>query len=78
MLICIILISNLIQLVNTEHDSLQANERVQECLQNAKLARKQIVRYIQVTDADHHFLVNLSFKYSPTARGERRHDRNTD
>lgn len=39
-----------IQLVNTETDSVQSNERVQECLGKAKLARKQIVRYIQVRD----------------------------
>ena len=51
------------QLVNTEHDSLQTNERVQECLQNAKLARKQIVRYIQVSDTDHHSPVNPPFNY---------------
>ncbi|CAL1694031.1 unnamed protein product [Somion occarium] len=41
---------NAITLVNTEHDSLQANERVQECLQNAKVARKQIVRYVQLVE----------------------------
>lgn len=49
--------------MNTEHDSLQTNERVQECLQNAKLARKQIVRYIQVSDTDHHSPVNPPFNY---------------
>ncbi|KAJ3489580.1 hypothetical protein NLI96_g2021 [Meripilus lineatus] len=41
---------NAITLVNTEHDSLQENERVQECLEAAKLARKQIVRYIQMVE----------------------------
>ncbi|EMD41873.1 hypothetical protein CERSUDRAFT_79493 [Gelatoporia subvermispora B] len=41
---------NAITLVNTEHDSLQTNERVQDCLANAKLARKQIVRYVQLVE----------------------------
>lgn len=41
---------NAITLVNTEHDSIQSNERVQECLGKAKLARKQIVRYIQLVE----------------------------
>ena len=36
------------QLVNTETDSLIANERVQDCLEKAKEARKKIVRYVQV------------------------------
>ncbi len=36
------------QLVNTKQESLETNERVQECLAKAKQARKQIVRYIQV------------------------------
>ena len=39
---------NAITLVNTEHDSLQENARVQECLEKAKVVRKQIVRYVQV------------------------------
>lgn len=41
---------NAITLVNTETDSVQSNERVQECLGKAKLARKQIVRYIQLVE----------------------------
>ncbi|KIP10112.1 hypothetical protein PHLGIDRAFT_125773 [Phlebiopsis gigantea 11061_1 CR5-6] len=41
---------NAITLVNTEHDSLVTNERVQECLQKAKLSRKQIVRYVQLVE----------------------------
>ncbi|PBL00503.1 hypothetical protein ARMGADRAFT_1006695 [Armillaria gallica] len=41
---------NAITLVNRETDSLQTNERVQECLSRAKLARKQIVRYIQLVE----------------------------
>lgn len=36
------------QLVNRGTDSLQTNDRVQECLINAKQARKAVVRYIQV------------------------------
>ncbi|ETW87068.1 hypothetical protein HETIRDRAFT_238204, partial [Heterobasidion irregulare TC 32-1] len=49
---------NAITLVNTEHDSLQANERVQECLGKAKQARKQIVRYIQLVE-DEEFIGTL-------------------
>ncbi|KAH9937331.1 uncharacterized protein B0H18DRAFT_1113185 [Fomitopsis serialis] len=41
---------NAITLVNTETDSVQSNERVQECLGKAKLARKQIVRYVQLVE----------------------------
>ncbi|THH00672.1 hypothetical protein EW026_g1887 [Hermanssonia centrifuga] len=41
---------NAITLVNTEHDSLQTNERVLDCLQKAKVARKQIVRYVQLVE----------------------------
>ncbi|PCH34015.1 hypothetical protein WOLCODRAFT_135449 [Wolfiporia cocos MD-104 SS10] len=41
---------NAITLVNTEHDSVQTNERVQECLEKAKAARKQIVRYVQLVE----------------------------
>ncbi|KDQ63321.1 hypothetical protein JAAARDRAFT_120204 [Jaapia argillacea MUCL 33604] len=41
---------NAITLVNTEHDSLPSNERVQDCLATAKHARKQIVRYIQLVE----------------------------
>ncbi|THH19050.1 hypothetical protein EW146_g2057 [Bondarzewia mesenterica] len=49
---------NAITLVNTEHDSLQANARVQECLEKAKQARKQIVRYIQLVE-DEEFIGSL-------------------
>lgn len=35
-------------LVNSAKESITANARVQECLENAKTARKTIVRYIQV------------------------------
>ncbi|TCD68095.1 putative actin patch assembly and actin polymerization protein [Steccherinum ochraceum] len=41
---------NAITLVNTEHDSLQENARVQECLEHAKVVRKQVVRYIQLVE----------------------------
>ncbi|KAF5388507.1 hypothetical protein D9757_004606 [Collybiopsis confluens] len=41
---------NAITLVNPEKDSLQTNERVQECLAQAKTIRKQIVRYIQLVE----------------------------
>ena len=41
---------NAITLVNAETDSLQANERVQECLGKAKLCRKHIVRYTQLVE----------------------------
>ena len=41
---------NAITLVNPQTDSLQANERVQECLDSAKLCRKSIVRYIQLVE----------------------------
>ncbi|KAI0347677.1 hypothetical protein BDW22DRAFT_1364863 [Trametopsis cervina] len=41
---------NAITLVNTENDSLTTNERVQECLQKAKVSRKQIVRYVQLVE----------------------------
>lgn len=37
-----------LQLVNTQQESLEANERVQECLAKVKQVRKQIVRYVQV------------------------------
>ena len=43
---------NAITLVNTENDSLQTNERVQECLTKAKQCRKPIVRYIQLVEND--------------------------
>ncbi|KAF9040439.1 hypothetical protein BDZ89DRAFT_1100184 [Hymenopellis radicata] len=41
---------NAIMLVNTETDSVQTNQRVQECLDTTKLVRKQIVRYIQLVE----------------------------
>ncbi|KZT02488.1 uncharacterized protein LAESUDRAFT_730235 [Laetiporus sulphureus 93-53] len=41
---------NAITLVNTEHDSVAENERVQECLGKAKISRRQIVRYIQLVE----------------------------
>ncbi|TFK36922.1 hypothetical protein BDQ12DRAFT_653761 [Crucibulum laeve] len=41
---------NAITLVNPEIDSLQTNERVQECLVKAKQARKVVVRYIQLVE----------------------------
>lgn len=41
---------NAITLVNPDTDSLQTNERVQDCLEKAKLARKPIVRYIQLVE----------------------------
>ncbi|KAK7059195.1 hypothetical protein VNI00_001822 [Paramarasmius palmivorus] len=41
---------NAITLVNTEKESLLSNARVQDCLQQAKQVRKQIVRYIQLVE----------------------------
>ncbi|KAI0778319.1 hypothetical protein BD413DRAFT_704774 [Trametes elegans] len=41
---------NAMTLVNTAQDSLETNERVQECLTKVKQARKQIVRYIQLVE----------------------------
>jgi LAS seventeen-binding protein 5 len=41
---------NAITLVNPETDSVQTNERVQECLGKAKLCRKPIVRYTQLVE----------------------------
>lgn len=41
---------NAIVLVNTEKDSISTNERVQECLEKAKVARKPVVRYIQLVE----------------------------
>ncbi|KAJ3821202.1 hypothetical protein F5878DRAFT_539847 [Lentinula raphanica] len=43
-------LANAITLVNPEKESLQSSERVQDCLAKAKLARKQIVRYIQLVE----------------------------
>ncbi|KAF8078836.1 hypothetical protein FPV67DRAFT_1690110 [Lyophyllum atratum] len=41
---------NAITLVNPETDSIQTNERVQECLIKAKQAKKPVVRYIQLVE----------------------------
>ncbi|KAF9015593.1 hypothetical protein BDQ17DRAFT_1229348 [Cyathus striatus] len=41
---------NAITLVNPKTESLQSNERVQECLGKAKQARKVVVRYIQLVE----------------------------
>ncbi|KAG8219635.1 hypothetical protein J3R82DRAFT_590 [Butyriboletus roseoflavus] len=41
---------NAIMLVNGDKENIVANPRVQECLQNAKTARKTIVRYIQLVE----------------------------
>ncbi|CDO75490.1 hypothetical protein BN946_scf184935.g26 [Trametes cinnabarina] len=41
---------NAMTLVNTEKERLEDNERVQECLAKVKLARKPIVRYIQLVE----------------------------
>jgi hypothetical protein len=49
---------NAIMLVNSDKESITANARVQECLQNAKTARKTIVRYIQVTSVDESHLLS--------------------
>ncbi|KAH7930500.1 hypothetical protein BV22DRAFT_1054598 [Leucogyrophana mollusca] len=41
---------NAIMLVNAEKESVVTNERVQQCLANAKAVRKPIVRYIQIVE----------------------------
>ncbi|KAG6866052.1 hypothetical protein C0991_009149 [Blastosporella zonata] len=41
---------NAIRLVNPETDNIRTNERVQECLTKAKLARKPVIRYIQLVE----------------------------
>ncbi|KAL0578492.1 hypothetical protein V5O48_003485 [Marasmius crinis-equi] len=41
---------NAITLVNTEKESIETNERVQQCLEMAKHARKMIVRYVQLVE----------------------------
>ncbi|KAG5644603.1 hypothetical protein DXG03_008081 [Asterophora parasitica] len=41
---------NAITLVNPETDSLQTNDRVQECLTKAKQIRKTVIRYIQFVE----------------------------
>jgi len=43
-------LANAITLVNRGTDNLQTNDRVQECLTNAKQARKAVVRYIQLVE----------------------------
>lgn len=42
--------ANALMLVNIENDSVQANDRVQECLVKAEVAKKSIVRYIQLVE----------------------------
>ena len=44
------------KLVNPQQESYESNTRVQECLANVKQARKQIVRYIQVSLTSSNFL----------------------
>ncbi|PPR00039.1 hypothetical protein CVT24_009048 [Panaeolus cyanescens] len=41
---------NAITLVNLKTDTLETNERVQDCLNKAKQARKPVVRYIQLVE----------------------------
>ncbi|KAG6821395.1 hypothetical protein H0H93_014192 [Arthromyces matolae] len=41
---------NAITLVNPKTDDVRTNERVQECLEKAKLARKPVIRYIQLVE----------------------------
>ncbi|KAJ8496122.1 hypothetical protein ONZ45_g12563 [Pleurotus djamor] len=41
---------NAITLVNTDKETISSNERVQECIEKAKLARKPVVRYIQLVE----------------------------
>ncbi|KAI0756863.1 seryl-tRNA synthetase [Daedaleopsis nitida] len=41
---------NAMTLVNTQQESLESNERVQECLIRVKQVRKQVVRYIQLVE----------------------------
>jgi len=43
-------LTNAIMLVNTQSESIQDNERVRECLERAKQARKSVVRYIQLVE----------------------------
>ncbi|KAH7885985.1 hypothetical protein F5I97DRAFT_1181971 [Phlebopus sp. FC_14] len=43
-------LANAIMLVDGDKESIVTNQRVQECLQNAKVARKPIVRYIQLVE----------------------------
>ncbi|GAA5986606.1 hypothetical protein JCM10908_003821 [Rhodotorula pacifica] len=43
---------NALQHVNREKESVTTNARVQECLEKAKLTRKQLIRYIQLIDQD--------------------------
>ncbi len=43
---------NALQLVNREKESVTTNVRVQDCLEKAKLTRKQLIRYIQLIDQD--------------------------
>lgn len=43
---------NAMTLVNTQQESLESNERVQECLDKVKQVRKQIVRYVQLVESE--------------------------
>ncbi|KIJ21957.1 hypothetical protein PAXINDRAFT_159941 [Paxillus involutus ATCC 200175] len=43
-------LANALILVNAGKEKIETNTRVQECLQNAKAARKPIVRYIQLVE----------------------------
>ncbi len=56
--------------MNTEHDSLQTNERVLDCLQKAKVARKQIVRYVQVRTHIHCISSTISSNYQQLVENE--------
>jgi len=49
---------NAIQHVNREHENVQSNLRVQECLLQLKMIRKQIVRYVQLVE-DEQFIGTL-------------------
>ncbi|KAI5121154.1 hypothetical protein M0805_007152 [Coniferiporia weirii] len=41
---------NALTLVNPEHESVQENAKVKECIEMAKLSRKRVVRYIQLVE----------------------------
>ncbi|KAG6380999.1 hypothetical protein JVT61DRAFT_5394 [Boletus reticuloceps] len=62
---------NAITLVNRDKESIIANARVQECLENARAARKAIVRYIQVSSF---YESHSSSRDSPVARRKRGSD----
>lgn len=46
--------------MNREEESIEANPRVQECLAQAKAARRAVVRYIQVRQFPYHPRGNAS------------------